>query len=128
MATEIEVAWAAGIFEGEGTITHSQVNKQTGRKYIYPRLSMGMNDEDVVRKFYRIIACGSIYYDVQKPPKNLIHYKWATASVKDSQIAYALLEPYLGDRRRIQAKEVDLKCTSSLILKPQDLTPRWTSY
>jgi hypothetical protein len=47
-ANEAAIAWAAGLFEGEGCI-FLRINKEKG-KY-YPHLSLSMCDEDVVKKF-----------------------------------------------------------------------------
>jgi hypothetical protein len=47
-----EVAWAAGVFEGEGTITHSR-----GRLNI----RLKMTDEEVVYSFASIVKFGEVY-------------------------------------------------------------------
>jgi hypothetical protein len=57
MKKEIEIAWAAGLFEGEGTIVIAGNN---GIKGCRIQLAVEMVDEDVVRKFARIAGFGSI--------------------------------------------------------------------
>lgn len=50
--TEVEIAWAAGIFEGEGCFT--TMSNQRGKKYI--GLQVNMTDEDVVLKLYNVFS------------------------------------------------------------------------
>ena len=45
-----ERAWAAGLFEGEGSVSPVNHN-HNGRSYRYIRLTMQMTDEDVLRRF-----------------------------------------------------------------------------
>src|SRR5207245_5183125 len=47
-----DIAWAAGLFEGEGSIT------QSGGRV---RLSLKMTDEESVRRFAKIIQRGTVY-------------------------------------------------------------------
>ena len=55
MDKELKVAWAAGLFEGEGCITH---NISHGRSY--RKLTMNMTDKDVMQKFVDIIGYGNL--------------------------------------------------------------------
>ena len=50
MATEAEQAWAAGIFEGEGTIVIFGPTKRQRS------LSVSMTDEDVIRRFAAVVG------------------------------------------------------------------------
>jgi len=51
LPTEVERAWAAGIFEGEDTITMSG-------SFFSPRLKLSMTDFDVIERFHEIVGCG----------------------------------------------------------------------
>jgi len=55
---ETEIAWAAGLFEGEGSITQSG-------GILHLRLKM--TDESVVRRFEEAVRYGEVYgpYDYQ---------------------------------------------------------------
>jgi hypothetical protein len=56
-----EVAWAAGLFEGEGclTITSGQ-----------PVMRLNSTDEDAPQRFYEIVGAGKVYGPYpRKPPR-----------------------------------------------------------
>lgn len=92
---DVNVAWAAGLFEGEGCISWQSRTSRSGRKA--PRLMMGMTDEDVVLRFKDIIGCGRIYVQIKNRSKPL--YMWQTTNRADFDSASELLEPWLGARR-----------------------------
>ena len=89
-----EVAWAAGLFEGEGTITHSG-----GR----PRLALKMTDDWPVRRFAEIVG-GSVYGPYRNrtgehdgyPRKDF--YMWV-AEGKAGARAARMMEPFLSPAR-----------------------------
>jgi hypothetical protein len=97
-----EFAWAAGLFEGEGSITLAP----------RPRLQMKMADEDVVRRFAEIIGVGKVYgpygpYDYE-PPKRLQKkptWMWVCEGRRASE-ALEALRPWLSARRLAQARRV----------------------
>jgi hypothetical protein len=49
----VALAWAAGVFEGEGCFSLHKVTSAWHKEYRYFRMSMGMTDEDVVRRFHK---------------------------------------------------------------------------
>ena len=102
--TDAEVGWLAGIFEGEGTITYRQPNRHEWA------LRVSMSDEDVVRRFHRLIGIGNVtgpyVYNQHKPL-----WAWRSAAVEDVLNAVALLAPLMGDRRAAKMGE----CVSDLI-------------
>jgi hypothetical protein len=97
-----EIAWAAGLFEGEGCIA-----RLPDRPHQI-RLQLGSSDRDVVERFAAVVGCGSISYRQSLPrlsdtPKPM--WIWVAVAVK----AAALLEeifPYLGERRSERAREL----------------------
>jgi hypothetical protein len=89
-----DIAWAAGLFEGEGSIF---INNNNGRKYVL--LNLSSTDRDVVEKFTAIMGCGKMYGPyVDKNPARP-RYSWHTKSRADSVKAIVLLEPFLCERR-----------------------------
>src|SRR4051812_10898075 len=89
--TEAEIAWAAGLFEGEGCL---RVNDTYGAKR--PRAELVSTDEDVVRRFHAIVGVGNVHgpYPSRNPerghkPKTV----WACAARADFAHVAALLEP-----------------------------------
>jgi hypothetical protein len=101
-STEIAFAWAAGLFDGEGCITRSS----TGR----PRwaLALTMTDEDVVRKFHRVVGCGRVNFrhtPADKARGSRPSWSWRTSAKADVQRVLQALLPYLGERRFARARE-----------------------
>lgn len=103
MGTEAEWAWAAGLFEGEGTILASKK-----RRYRRLEIQLKMTDEDVVRHFRSVVGgkvFGPYNYDqpdgiVRKP-----HWLWRSDGVDPARILRTMW-PWLGQRRRARAEEL----------------------
>lgn len=100
IASELDVAWAAGLFEGEGCIRHAREKRGTVR-----RLTLVSTDADVVQRFCRIVGVGRI-----RQRRVLDHYKpqwvWEVGRWRDVELVLLLLLPFLGERRRKKALEV----------------------
>lgn len=99
--SDLEIAWAAGLFEGEGTIS----SKPQGQRGSGAQLRLGMNDRDVVERFRSIVGCGGLY--AHKPGTGSTKPNWTWyvyEAEKVSEILTAFL-PYLGQRRSAKAIE-----------------------
>jgi hypothetical protein len=88
-----EVAWVAGILEGEGSFSKTRA-----------RIHVTMTDRDVVEKLHNTTGIGSVFYD---RPGQLPHHKpystwYVTRSAHVVQLA-VLVIPWLGIRRRSAA-------------------------
>lgn len=116
MATPEEIAWASGIFEGEGcfTITHgSYVTKSEGRKrWPFARAQMKMADEGVIRRFHGIVGVGSVHQQDPSPSSTSkkTQWCWQTSAKKDVRYVIELLQPWLSERRQERAKELLALC------------------
>lgn len=89
--------WVTGLFEGEGTIT---VNRGGNTWHV----SLGMTDEDVVRRLHKVVGAGALRLHNGKERKKPMLY-WR---LTDKQSVTDFLEqvyPYLGARRRARAEE-----------------------
>ena len=98
---QLNVAWATGIFEGEGCIAWS---KQKGQ----PRLSVRMTDRDAVLRVYDTFGVGHLtgpYTSSTKNPDKPL-WRWRTSTIRDTYPVLELMWPYLGERRKARAKEV----------------------
>jgi hypothetical protein len=105
-----DVAWAAGLFEGEGCIRMYRADGKT------PQLYLSMADEDVVRRFHHVVGCGRVY----GPYGPYAHsggtkpqWAWVVGSCEKVQALIAQWWPWLGRRRRIKAREVLLEARAS---------------
>jgi hypothetical protein len=91
------LAWAAGIFEGEGCISASS----SGRKRV--RLSVNMTDEDVIRRLHAVMGVGDCYGPYVRPGKP--SWQWEVTSAEDVQAVLAAFWTFLCSRRKGKAEE-----------------------
>lgn len=95
-----ELAWAAGIYEGEGSCGP---NMQKGRPY--PRMVMKMNDHDVVERFGLILGVGVVKPyctpDMKRNGRKTMSL-WGVYGFEGVQAVAAMFWPWLGERRKTQ--------------------------
>jgi hypothetical protein len=95
------LAWAAGLFEGEGSFRY-QKNKNGARRLVG---QLSMTDESVVRNFHSTVGVGRVYGPFQKKnPKRKPHWMWSTTTFEEAQFVAASLWFRLDARRRQQIK------------------------
>lgn len=90
--TDIELAWCAGLFEGEGYVRTAD-----------NALGLNMTDFDIVQRFHSLIAAGHLYvYESTNPKhKSIMHCRvWKQADIRRLLTAFM---PFLGERRAYQA-------------------------
>src|SRR6266850_7349629 len=97
-----QIAWAAGLFEGEGCF-NAYVRK-SGK--IQMQVVLGMTDSDVVNRFAQIIGFGSVTHGRMTREGNKPLHEWRLYEATKVRAFIALLLPYLGERRRARALEV----------------------
>lgn len=100
MDKKLQVAWAAGLFEGEG----SWIVRKTG----YPQASLRSADRDVVERFAEIVGCGRIGFEDRKTanPLHSDSWYWQVGNRRDVRRLAETFMPYLGERRRTRALEI----------------------
>src|SRR3990167_9215425 len=101
------LAWAAGLFEGEG---YFSIPKANGRVASITTGINGFTDLDVLQRFMTIAQMGRILgpYNRLSPTTGLPQkpsYQWLVCSFEEVQALVAMLWPWLGARRRGRAKE-----------------------
>lgn len=117
MENHIDLAWAAGLFEGEGSIAAHQKNAIS--------LAVAMTDKDVLDKFAKIINYGRVYgpykYNQKAKKNNKAYYRWMIADKVGVLAVWKLLEPMLGLRRHEQwlALEPRIKNWKARTLRPR---------
>jgi hypothetical protein len=96
------IAWAAGLFEGEGSI---HVSSQ-GNRYRWPRvqITLGSTDHDVVARFVEIVGVGRIHTQTRPNRNHRTMYRWDVRGLEAAAILKAFM-PWLGARRRAKAEE-----------------------
>lgn len=87
----MDLAWLAGLFEGEGYIGL--------RRSYQPVLQLDMTDQDVIDRVLVVAGVGYL-----RPPKMLPSgktcYRWSVTSSKDAAALLMTLYPLLGVRRQ----------------------------
>lgn len=100
MTSEAEIAWAAGLYEGEGSAFLGGVQCQ-------PRLQLEMVDEDIVRRFALALGSGNVRsYSSRGRNRSSATWQWSVQRGEDVLAVVALLLPHLGSRRTRQLQPV----------------------
>lgn len=93
---ESEVAWLAGIYEGEGSCAIT-----TGRAI---RVEIVMTDEDIVQRVQALTGFGSVRTLPQRNEKYKTAYIWSIGSIEAVMFLQSIL-PWLGERRAARAEK-----------------------
>lgn len=98
MASELEIAWAAGLIEGEGCFT-----KHSG----HPYLLVDMTDKDVILKLQTVFPTGTVRgpYTHKSKPQHKPRWRFDAFGTKAVPIM-KVLRPYMGERRGIKMDEL----------------------
>lgn len=96
--TAADVAWAAGIFEGEGCLTKR--GRTSGEAQV------GMTDKDIVERFGAIIGVGRLHVERRNNPRHSTVYRWTLTNQADVAKLICLFWPWMGERRRAAAMEM----------------------
>lgn len=95
-----ELAWAGGLFEGEGSL--SLTTGRSGAKGT--RAAVHMTDRDILERFAVAVGLGSITGPYARGVDRKPMYSWVTSRFESVQALIAMLWPWLGARRREQAR------------------------
>lgn len=92
---QAEIAWAAGLFEGEGCVFCSGTHSA--------EMTLSMSDKDRVERFAEVMGFGTVGHvnPAQDGWKDM--WKWR-CEVRNLQQAVEMLWPWLGPRRQEQAR------------------------
>jgi hypothetical protein len=111
MATEAEIAWAAGVLEGEGCISWSNSTTVRDGQRLQARVSIAMTDEDVLVRVRDILGCGVVRPNTREgkvywKPHHKPQWTWEVRARDDVERVLTVLLPWLCARRRERAEEV----------------------
>lgn len=101
MATELEIAWAAGFFDGEGTVT---IRRGRSGKGVYGRKTYGLYmrvsqvEREPLDKFTQIFGTGSTSKSRQYDASRYPYHDWCAAGTSAAMILSRML-PYLTVKR-----------------------------
>lgn len=94
-----ETAWAAGLFEGEGSIYVRRIPPA------YVQLTIVSTDRDVLARFAEIAGAGLVRLAVPATADHKAQYRWHTARRADAARILGELRPWFGERRGARADE-----------------------
>jgi len=98
-----EVDWAAGLFEGEGCLTHRIPPN------LRPVLILNSTDLDVLKKFHRVVGVGHMCApNMRKGRVHKPYWQWQVSIREDVEYVVDLFWNHLGDRRKMRATELGL--------------------
>lgn len=103
MPTKVEIAWAAGLWEGEGWFL-TQICKSGSRQYAYPRAGLEMTDRDVVEHLHGVIGRGKVTFKPRSGVKDM--WTFRVDATEDVHYVANLLLPWFGERRAAQVERV----------------------
>jgi hypothetical protein len=98
----IDIAWATGLFEGEGTMGVFG----NGAKSKVTSMALIMSDEQTVRRFAAIVGIGSVYGPLNYKNSVKPLWRWRANRTYDCHRLIRRMWPLLGDRRREQARPI----------------------
>jgi hypothetical protein len=100
-----QIAWAAGVFEGEGCITTDGNNRF--------QLRVDNTDEEVVQRFAAIVEAGRVYGPYRQDNARDGHVRkpfWAWVAFEDEAFAVVdMLAPWLSKRRLARSRELGVE-------------------
>lgn len=98
---DIDLAWAAGFFEGEGCFyAHYHRPRHDGSKRMIAEASITQKDEGLIRRFQEVVGFGCVYLGTKKI------WIWKTTKKGEAEKLVDLIGGQLGDRRIRRAKEI----------------------
>jgi hypothetical protein len=101
--TEAEVAWVAGVLEGEG---YFGVYRARGGSQTRLTVACEMTDEDVIRRLREITGLGSIHVGKTRDPNWKPTWRWSVQSVEGAQEVARAVRPWMGARRTARIDEM----------------------
>jgi hypothetical protein len=115
------LAWAGGLFEGEGCITvYRQRPPNIRNRSPRGHLLVQMKDEEIVRRFHRSVSLGTVRGPYTRHDGKPDLWVWRAGSFEEFQAVLAMLWPWLGSRRRARGREV-----LRILLREQLPKRRW---
>lgn len=102
---KLDLAWAAGLFEGEGSFYSNVVRKQS-QTYSYPCAEVHMTDEEVVRRFAGVIGFGKVWPKKARSARWKPQWAWRCHGARDTTRLVELIGSWLSSRRKEAAARV----------------------
>lgn len=101
-------AWAAGLYDGEGSTYLTPHRSHAGYNNAEARITQGspMDVPEVLNRFVRIVGRGHINGPYRQEEANLLVYRWTACAYRDIDQVLTTIWPWLGAVKREQATRV----------------------
>jgi hypothetical protein len=104
MITEGQIAWVAGILEGEGTWCYRAANPKNWW------VAVRMTDRDIIERLYTWAGVGHCYFDqyirgVGREHHNAVH-QWVVSVKPHREWLAQQVWPWLGERRKAKIRQL----------------------
>jgi hypothetical protein len=90
--SEAEVAWAAGLFDGEGTIFAGKINRYR-RQSVRLYMAVAMTDHEPVERFHDVVGVGRIVWLPSPDPSRKPKHRWEVSSNGAVLVAWDVIAP-----------------------------------
>ncbi len=99
----VELAWLAGLLEGEGAFIVQRVPADAHQAArIRIRISLQMTDQDVVQKVRDVVGLGTVRLAKAQKAHHKDTHQWQVSAMKPVTDLMELLRPLMGERRQAQ--------------------------
>jgi hypothetical protein len=112
---DIELAWAAGFFDGEGCAGLYVHRPRRGKERLYAHIQVEQAHKEVLDRFLAAVGVGKIYGPYQRGrthghlgDKQI--WKYTAYGSKKAQRIFDLLSPFLGSVKRDQLADLVGQC------------------
>lgn len=93
----LDIAWAAGIIEGEGSIICTKIKSRKDSYRVC--ISVTMSDKDVVEKLHKILSVGTVTFRKAQPSGNKDLWVWAVQNQAGCYSVALKIADHMGLRR-----------------------------
>lgn len=96
--SDTDIAWLAGVFEGEGCIYAPSHRRGA-------RIAIKMTDKDIIERIDAMFPCPRITPVLPRESHHQVQYAWTITKGDTIEEILELLMPYFGERRKAKGRE-----------------------
>ena len=121
-------AWAAGLFDAEGSVSLSDHRTHPGYKVIESAVTQGSSRDapEELTRFLRLVTIGYINGPYEQEGANELVFRWRLHRADDIRVVMHVIDPWLGPVKRLQARHA-LKTVDTQPVLPRG-RPDWGSH
>ena len=101
--SDLDIAWLAGLLEGEGAFFVQHV-RASGNRRARTRIvvAVQMTDRDIVERIVQLTGLGTVRSYQPSNPRHRTTYRWAINALEPTVALMRVLRPLMGIRRQDQ--------------------------